>query len=130
MPANGSLMGVYPVSGGKAPFQPQYKVQGYHCRCGTYTGVKVGMRFKCRGCDREYELRVMDDATPEDRAKAALAELDGWIRMLHTAPRIGAEIDEPEGSRTIAISDTLATNLADCLRELRDTALKGLKYGT
>ena len=39
------------------------------------------------------------------------------IEVLETAPRMGAEADEPEGARYIQISDTLAMSLAGDLRE-------------
>ena len=60
------------------------------------------------------------------RIADALEELDKWIRMLHTAPRSGPQKqDDPEGSKTITISDTLANNLVACLKELRDLAIAG-----
>ena len=40
------------------------------------------------------------------------------ITVLRDAPRQGADRDEPEGSRYIQISDTLANELADQLRGL------------
>lgn len=67
----------------------------------------------------------VDDISPAARRDRALAELDEWISVLHRAERMGLEKDEPEGSRFIQISSTLADNMADCLRELRDTAIRG-----
>lgn len=43
------------------------------------------------------------------------------VEMLRTAERQGAEIDQPEGSRYIQISNTLANRLADAIeKELTD----------
>lgn len=41
----------------------------------------------------------------------------GPADLLDAAPRMGAEVDEPEGSRYIQLSDTLALSLADRIRE-------------
>ena len=48
---------------------------------------------------------------------ANIAEI---INFLHTAHRIGAAEDKPEGVRYIQISDTLALSLAGWLEELPD----------
>ena len=108
-----------------------FQILGIQCKCGVKTGLpdKGGDTITCHFCGRTYKLtKTGDGQSPAERYKAALAELDDWIRMLHTAPRSGAIEDDPEGSRTISISDTLAQNLCDCLRELRDTAVKGVRH--
>lgn len=47
-----------------------------------------------------------------------------WLRaviaMLESAPRLGAAVDDPEGSRVVAISDTAAKIMAAELRKLAD----------
>jgi hypothetical protein len=40
------------------------------------------------------------------------------VAALRTAPRIGAEKDQPEGARYIQISDTLAQKMADLIEWL------------
>ena len=109
---------------------PPFQLLGIHCGCGANTGAtemdKGEGEITCHDCGRKYKVINTGGPTPEDRYKAALDELDKWIRMLHTAPRSGNDKDKPEGARTVTISDTLAQNMADCLRELRDTAVKGL----
>lgn len=42
--------------------------------------------------------------------------LETIITLLETAPRLGADVDEPEGARYIQISDTLAQSMAAALR--------------
>ena len=110
----------------KTSVAPEFKLVWFDCYCGHRTTTS-NSKFTCDGCGNTYRIGdgYTDGSTPEERYRKALAQIDGWIRMLHTAPRTGAETDDPEGSRVITISDILATNLADCLRELRDTAVKG-----
>ena len=43
--------------------------------------------------------------------------IEKLIGLLENAPRMGAEIDSPEGERYIQISDTLAKELAEELRQ-------------
>ncbi len=112
---------------------PPFKLLGIHCICGTKTGFNLKRGAKnedeitCSNCGRKYTVtNTGDGISTKERFDNAMIELEDWIRMLHTAKRTGADKDEPEGSRVITISDTLANNLADCLRELRDTALKGM----
>jgi hypothetical protein len=58
--------------------------------------------------ERERFLLTDDDS---------LAPLWEVVDILENAPRQGAEVDEPEGSRYIKISDTLAHYFADLLTE-------------
>jgi len=108
-------------------------MHGFTCTCGVFTSLPEpeeflhAIRIECTGCRRAWTFTPAENS-PDERYRKALAHMDDWIRMLHNAPRTGAETDDPEGSRVITISDTLATNLADCLRELRDTAVKGMPY--
>lgn len=105
-------------------------IHGFTCPCGVFTKLpepeefSSAIRIECGGCHKTWVLTPEDEDSPKVRYRKALAQMDEWIRMLHTAPRTGADTDDPEGSRVITISDTLATNLADCLRELRDTAMR------
>jgi len=41
-------------------------------------------------------------------------ELHAAAKCLREAPRIGGEMDVPEGNRCIQLSDTLAEQIADC----------------
>lgn len=43
--------------------------------------------------------------------------IEELIELLRSAPRCGADKDDPEGKRYIIISDTLATDLADRLEK-------------
>jgi hypothetical protein len=47
------------------------------------------------------------------------AVLDETIKLLETAPRLGADTDNPEGMRYIQISDKLANAMAFALKEVR-----------
>lgn len=46
-------------------------------------------------------------------------KIEDVIRVLRNAVRQGDEKDEPEGSRYITISETLAEQMADCLERRR-----------
>lgn len=48
------------------------------------------------------------------------------VRMLREAKREGAAIDDPEGSRYVNISDTLALEMADCIES---EAIEAKEYG-
>lgn len=108
---------------------PKFKIMDFDCVCGQHTDLTGAGKFVCFGCGRELEIQCNPvELSPEVRYANAMAELENWISVLHNAPRTGADKDDPEGSRTVTISDTLASNMCDCLRELRDTALKGMSY--
>lgn len=44
-------------------------------------------------------------------------EIKEVILTLMTAPRNGADVDIPEGSRYIEISETLVNEIVECLKE-------------
>lgn len=46
---------------------------------------------------------------------ASAVKLTDIAKILRDGPRVGAEADEPEGARTLVISDTLANAMADAL---------------
>ncbi len=43
-------------------------------------------------------------------------QLEEGIKILESTPRIGNDVDEPEGERYIQISDTLAKKLSSLLK--------------
>ena len=54
------------------------------------------------------------DETPMCVSEARM-QLQNWIAALQTAPRMGGMNDEPEGTRYIQISDTLAQSMVAAL---------------
>lgn len=109
-----------------------FTLLGVHCICGTKTGFPAGTdgpaEITCHECGRKYKItNTGDGQSVKERFDQAMLEVNDWIHMLHNAERSNPGVkDDPEGTNTITISHTLATNLADCLRELRDTAVKGM----
>jgi hypothetical protein len=47
-----------------------------------------------------------------------LGDLRAYADGLRSAPRIGAEHDVPEGARTVVLSDTLVSGLAELLESM------------
>lgn len=59
---------------------------------------------------------VLNDITGPPKQKGASAvKLSDVAAVLRNAPRLGAEQDDPEGARTIELSDTLASQMADSI---------------
>lgn len=66
----------------------------------------------------------MTKPTPRDQRRLALESI---YLILHEAPRIGADKDEPEGARYIQISDTLANKMLKTIEAYVDQGWEYLK---
>lgn len=69
------------------------------------------------GCDPDYEdPDQADDDMVDPKFELVSTKLKTLADQLDACPRVGAEKDEPEGSRYIHMSDTLARQIAAVLR--------------